>query len=114
MCIRDRAATLRLRLDQQAADYADGLLDGRQLHLATSRTGAKLAAVELALADAGRGSRLAPLLAAADPGQAWLAADLPTRQAVLDTLATVTVLPGAPGRAPFDPASVRVEWRMQP
>ena len=112
--LRAEAATLRLRLDQQAADYADGMLTARQLHLATERVTAKLTAVEQALADAGRGTRLAPLLGAPDPGQAWLDADLPTRQAVLDTLATVTVLPGTPGRAPFDPESVRIEWRGAP
>ncbi len=109
--LRSEAATLRLRLDQQAADYADGMLTARQLHQATERTTAKLAAVEQALADAGRGTRLGPLLSAADPGTAWLGADIPTRQAVIDTLAVVTVLPGSPGRAPFDPESVCVEWR---
>ena len=109
--LRSEAATLRLRLDQQATDYADGLLTARQLHLATERVTEKLTRVEQALADAGRGSRLAPLLGAPDPGQAWLDADLPTRQQVLDTLATVKVLPGTRGRAPFDPASVEVRWR---
>ncbi len=111
--LRAEAATLRLRLDQQATDYADGLLTARQLHLATERVTAKLTAVEQALADAGRGTRLAPLLDAADPGQAWLDADLPTRQAVLDTLAVVTVLPGTRGRAPFDPATVLIDWRSE-
>ncbi len=109
--LRAEAATLRLRLDQIGTDYADGLLNGRQLHAATERVTEALQRAERALADAGRGSRLAPLLGAADPGQAWFDADLPTRQAVLDALATVTVLPGAPGRAPFDPATVGVEWR---
>jgi len=111
--LRAEAGTLRLRLDQQATDYADGLLTARQLHLATERVTEKLTAVEQALADAGRGTRLAPLLGAADPGQAWLDADLPTRQQVLDTLATVTVLPGTRGRAPFDPATVSIGWRSE-
>jgi len=109
--LRSEAATLRLRLDQVGADYADGLLTGRQLHAATERVTEALRVAERALADAGRGSRLAPLLGAADPGQAWLDADLPTRQAVLDTLAVVTVLPGTPGRAPFTTESVRIDWR---
>jgi len=109
--IRAEAATLRLRLDQVGVDYADGLLTGRQLHAATDRVTEALRVAERALADAGRGSRLAPLLGAPDPGQAWLDADLPTRQAVLDTLAVVTVLPGTPGRARFDPRTIAVEWR---
>lgn len=112
--LRSEAATLRLRLDQATTDYADGMLTARQLHVATERLTARLAGVEQALADAGRGSRLAPLLAAADPGQAWLDADLPTRQNVLGTLAVVTLLPSSRGRAPFDPESVRIEWKSAP
>ncbi len=109
--LRDEAAALRLRLDQVAADYADGLLTGRQAQLATARVQERLNEAEQALADAGRGTRLGPLLAAPDPGQAWLDADLPTRQAVLDALASVTLLPASPGRAPFDPRTVEVTWR---
>lgn len=109
--LREEAQTLRLRLDQVAADYADGLVSGRQLQVATARVEDRLAQVEQALADAGRGCRLAPLLNAPDPGQAWVDADLSTRQAVLAALATVTVMPGRPGRAPFDPSTIRIEWR---
>lgn len=110
--LRDEAAVLRLRVEQTAADYADGLLNGRQVQVATARLDDKLHAVERALADAGRGSRLAPLLDAPDPGQAWLDAGLDVQRAVLDTLATVTILPGSIGRVPFDPGTVVVEWRV--
>ena len=109
--LREQAALLRLRLEQAGADYADGLLTGRQLQAATVAVSDKLAAVEQALTEAGRGSRLAPLLNTPDPGQAWLDADLDTRRAVLDALVVVTVLAGSPGRKPFDPATVRIEWR---
>ena len=62
--LRDEAAALRLRLDQLAADYADNLLTGRQVQVASTKITAQLDTVEGKLADAGRGSRLAPLLAA--------------------------------------------------
>ena len=110
--LRDEAAALRLRLDQCAADYAEGLLTGRQVQVATVKVSDRLAEVEAALADAGRGSRLGPLLDAPDPGQAFLAADLDVQRGCLDALATVTVLRGTPGRAPFDPETVRIVWRQ--
>ncbi len=110
--LRDQAAAERLRLDQIAADYADGMLTGRQVKVATEKVTARLEQVEAALAEAGRASRLGPLLNAPDPGKAWLDADIDIRRAVLDTLATVTVLPGTLGRAPFDPQTVRVEWKV--
>ncbi|CAN5831077.1 recombinase family protein [soil metagenome] len=110
--LRSTAADLRLRLDQIAADYAEGLLTGRQVQVASAKVTDRLIEAERALADAGRGSRLAPMLGAADPGQAWLDADLDIQRAVLDTLATVTVLPGQRGRTPFDPESVRIEWKV--
>jgi DNA invertase Pin-like site-specific DNA recombinase len=108
--LRDRAAALRHRLDQVTTDYADGLLTGRQLKAATEKITDELAEVEGQLAEAGRGSRLGSLLAAADPGQAWLdESDLGVRRSALDALVTVTLLPSKPGRAPFDPATVRIE-----
>ncbi len=109
--LRDQAAAERLRLDQIAADYADGLLTGRQVKIATAKVATRLEQVEAALADAGRSTRLGPLLGAPDPGQAWLNADIDIRRAVLDTLAVVTVLAGTIGRAPFDPDTVQIEWR---
>lgn len=110
--LREQARTMRARLDQITADYAAGMLTGRQLQQATALVETELGGVEGRLADAGRGSRMGPLLAADDPGRAWLDADLPTRQAALDTLAAVTLLRGTPGRAPFDPATVRIDWRQ--
>ena len=110
--LRDEATALRLRIEQLAADYADGLLTGRQVQVATAKLDDKLHEVERALADAGRGSRLAPLLDTPDPGQAWLDAEVDVQRAVLDTLATVTILPGSIGRVPFDPTTVKVEWKQ--
>ncbi len=108
--LRDSAAALRLRLDQLAADYAEGLLTGRQVQVASSRITTQLETVERHLADAGRGSRLAPLLAAPDPGRAFLDAPVDVQQATVNALATVTILRGTPGRTPFDPNTISIEW----
>jgi hypothetical protein len=42
---------------------------------------------------------------------AWRDLDVAARQAVVDALMRVVVLPGKPGRLPFDPETVRIEWR---
>ncbi|MFE3329251.1 hypothetical protein [Streptomyces sp. NPDC059176] len=48
-------------------------------------------------------------MTAEDPTKAWKDLTLDRQRAVVETLATVTPLPGRPGRAPFDPRSVRIE-----
>jgi hypothetical protein len=109
--LKERAAALRARLDVLADDYADGKLTGRQVERANGKITGELEAVGRQLAEAGRASALAGLLAAPDPGAAWLAADVGIRGQVLDTLATVTILPVRSGPRDFDPDSVRIDWR---
>jgi len=110
--LRSEAIGLRARSDSLAAEFADGLMTARQVHVASGRITARLADVEAKLAAHGQRSALAALAGASDPGAAWRALDVVQRGAVVDTLCTVTVLPGRPGRAPFDPESVRIEWRQ--
>lgn len=110
---RAEAGTLRARLDGLAGDYADGLLTARQVQVATRRLQDRLTVVERELVSSGRASGVGALLSAADPGGAWSRSDLTMRRAVLDVLCTVTLLPGRPGRAPFDPASVQIDWRVE-
>jgi DNA invertase Pin-like site-specific DNA recombinase len=47
----------------------------------------------------------------ADAAQRWAAASIGTRRGVLDALMTVTLLPVGRGGRPFDPESVRIEWK---
>ncbi len=110
--LRGEANGLRARSDSLAAELADGLLTARQVHVASKRITARLADVEAKLAAHGQRSALAALAGASDPGAAWAALDVVQRAAVVDTLAEVTVLPGARGRAAFKPESVRIEWRQ--
>jgi len=109
--LRGEANGLRARSDSLAAELADGLLTARQVHVASARITARLVDVETKLASHGQRSALAALAGSNDPGAAWQALDVVQRAAVVDTLAEVTVLPGARGRAAFDPASVRIEWK---
>jgi hypothetical protein len=41
----------------------------------------------------------------------WAAAPLDTKRAVIEMLATVTILPTGTGRS-FDPATVAIEWSL--
>jgi len=109
--LRSEANGLRGRGDSLAGELADGLLTARQVHVASARITARLADVETRLASHGQRSALAALAGSSDPGAAWQALDVVQRAAVADTLATITVLPGARGRAAFDPESVRIEWK---
>ncbi len=109
--LRAEANGLRARSDSLAAEFADGLLTARQVHIASGRITGRLAAVEAKLAAHGQRSALAALAGASDPGAAWLGLGVVQRAAVVDTLAAVTVLAGARGRAPFEPGSVRIDWR---
>ena len=60
---------------------------------------------------------LAGVADAPDPAEVWDGLDLARRRAIVDTLATVTILPARRGRRPgwqpgqsyFDPTTVRVE-----
>lgn len=109
--LRDEATALRARLDQLAGDYADGLLTGRQLHLATERITMRLDELETRLSTSARATGLGDVLAANDKASVFLAAPVGVRQAVIAALATVTILPGQVGKNDFDPRSVRIEWR---
>jgi site-specific DNA recombinase len=109
--MRQEAIGLRERLDSLAADYADGLLTGRQVQVATQRISASLADVEGQLAEAGRGSALAAVAAAPDAGDAWLGLPLDRQRAVLAALVTVVILPGRIGRGNFAIDTVAFEWR---
>lgn len=51
------------------------------------------------------------ILAAEHPDEAFLAASLGMQRMVLDTLFTVTLLPGVRGKWALDPATVRIEYR---
>ncbi|MGS0684573.1 recombinase family protein [Nakamurella sp. GG22] len=74
---------------------------------------AEMAEILVRRTEAGQRSALALVAAAADPGLAWLTlrdTDLTAAQAVVATIATITMLPGKRGRAGFDPATVQIEW----
>jgi hypothetical protein len=49
--------------------------------------------------------------AGARAAQWWDSAPIGARRSVIDLLATVTLMPGRPGRGRFDPDSVKIEQK---
>jgi site-specific DNA recombinase len=112
-----RDAALRERLDELGRLYGEGAVDAPQLQAATAAIRAQREQITAQLAAASRGSVLAGVVDAPDPAAVWAGLDLSRRRAIVDVLATVTILPARKGRRPgwrsgesyFDPATVRVE-----
>lgn len=113
--LRRESIELRARLDGLAADYADGVLDRAGVKTAGDRLRARLSQIDEQVAAAGQVDVTAPLRAAADPGVVWERLPLTTRREVIRRVVGVTVLSGRagrPGGMRFDPATVRLEWRV--
>jgi site-specific DNA recombinase len=108
--LRHEADTLRARLDQLGADYADGHLTAGQVQIATRRIQERLDAVDGKIAAASRGRQLARLAGAPDISAAWADADIAEKRALVDAVCTVTLLSGSRGGV-FRPDSVRIDWR---
>lgn len=99
-----------MALPKGHADYLSPALAGR----AEQRIMAELAEIETKLGKQHDRNPLSLVAGAADPGQAWLelrVSDLRAAQEVAKALVTITVLPGKPGRSPFDPSTVSFDWR---
>lgn len=113
-----KAIELRERLDQLAGVFARGEIDSQQLTAGSRSLNAEMERIREQISDHYRDTVLDGIGTAPDPGAAWLDAPLDRKRAVLDTLVTVTLLPGQSGRPPgwqpgepyFRPELVRIEW----
>lgn len=111
--LRAERTTLTSRLDDAATDYADGLITRSQFTTVSGKIRDRLAVVDDALAAAAGTSTLAPFTgAAAEEVRAiWDSLDLGSRRVILDTLATVTVLPATRRGPGFDTEAVTIGWK---
>ncbi|WNI28125.1 hypothetical protein [Streptomyces sp. ITFR-6] len=108
--LRAKAVALRSRISSLTDEFADDDdADPAEFKAATRRIKDRLADVETQMAHPQRSRILVDIVTAEDPAKAWKDLVLDRQRAVVVTLATVTLLPGRPGRAPFDPHSVRIE-----
>lgn len=106
--LQAEARALRIRRKEAKALFDEGELTATEFRESRAVLAEKLAAVESRMAAAGRGSALGEVLAAEDPGAAWLDRDVARQQAVVRELMTVRLLRVGPGRKPFDPTTVEI------
>ncbi len=102
-------AALQARLDELAAMFAQGVIDGSQLRRGTIELRTQLAGVDSVLAEAARTSPVVGLLDAGDRlVECWRALSPDMKGKVVQELMTVRVMP-APRGPRFDPEYVQIE-----
>ncbi|MEH0551244.1 recombinase family protein [Streptomyces sp. B21-101] len=107
--LRAKAVSLRARLRGLADEFAeDDDADAVEFRRASRRIRERLEEVEAQMHHPQRARTLVDIVTAEDPAKAWEGLPLDRRRAVVETLAAVTILPGRPGRAPFDPRTVQI------
>jgi site-specific DNA recombinase len=109
-------AALRARLDELGRLAGEGAIDTGQLVHATTAIRRQREQLTAQLAAMTRGSVLAGVADAPDPGKVWAGLDLSRKRAIIDVLVDVVILPARRGRRPgwqagesyFDPRTVKV------
>lgn len=118
--LQAEALAKRERLDDLARLFADGTIDARQLAEGSARERAEQARLHDHITRLSRTDALGGIAGAADPGAAFMAADLDVQRSIVDSLATITILKVKPGRPAgwrpgspyFDAASVKIDWKV--
>lgn len=103
--------TLAARIRRIEADYGDGEITARQMREQIERQQVEVTRIDRRVAELTRSSRLAAVVDTPDPVASWRALDVSARQAVVNALATITLLPARPGIKTFDPETVRITWK---
>ncbi|MFM9656706.1 recombinase family protein [Streptomyces scabiei] len=120
--LQRKATSLRAKLDENQEDYDHDKKTRKQYLDSNERLRGKLEETEAQMTHPQRafvlkglipGSRVEGEQQRADiVAKAWDTLPLDRRRAVVDTLMEITLLPGKAGRRPFDPTTVRIEWRQ--
>ncbi|MGY1751157.1 recombinase family protein [Modestobacter sp. SYSU DS0511] len=105
------AEQLRGRLDHAADQYAEGVIDGRQLERITAKLRPMLVEAERRARVVDPAPLLDGLVGAKDVAEAWGALPLTRRRAIVDTLLTITVHRTRQGARTFDPEAVAIRWK---
>jgi hypothetical protein len=109
--LRAELEALHTRLDGLAQDYAEGLLDARQVKVASDAIRQKIAAAQRRQQSETQAA-VFDGLALGDPDVVeGLAALTPDRyRALIEAVAVITVMPVGKGRHVFDPRRIRIAW----
>ena len=109
--LRVEQVAIGARKDELAVLFADGQIDAVQFATSSKRLDENAAELAATLAKVGWRSPLEPL-AGGDIAKTWAKLSLMQKRAILDVAADVTVLPSTPTTRGFDPAGVRVDWKV--
>lgn len=111
---RDEAQAIRAKLARLGELFMDDKISEADLISGRERGEKRLAGIEAHLADLGRESVLAPLVAARNVAEAWEALGTDRKRAVVDALMVITLNPSGRGARTFDPDKViSTEWKEQ-
>ena len=105
---------IQARLDELAAMFADGTIDGSQLRSGTEKLRTQLRSVDTVLADLARRSPVADLLAAGENiREEWAKLSPDVKGKIIDEVVTIRIMPSPRGRRAFDPALVvPAVWKL--
>lgn len=110
-----QAATLRGRLDDQAAMHARGEITSAMLATGTRIITAELSGVESQLAAAAGDDPLQGVAGRPDAAEVWEGLPLHRQRGIVRVLMDVRLLRSRPGRRPggsyFDPSTVEITWK---
>lgn len=106
------------QLDEAAEMFAARVWTRQRVERIAAPLNAELAEIQEQRVQAAAGHPADELIGADDLEAAWEALDVSRRQAIVDAVAVVTLLPARRGRPPgwcpgqpyFDPESIRIEW----
>lgn len=111
------SAVTQARLDELVGLFAEKAIDARQLADGSRRFREQLADLEKRINAAFIPTVLDGLVDVPDVDAVWEGLSLDRQRAVVDSLVSVTILPGKRGRKPggiyFDPETVDIQWRDQ-
>jgi DNA invertase Pin-like site-specific DNA recombinase len=105
------AEQVRARLDHAADQYADGVIDGRQLERITAKLRPMLAQAERRAQVLDPRPLLDGLVGTDGMAEVWDGLPLSRRRAVVGTLMEVTVQRTRQGARTFDPQAVEITWK---
>lgn len=112
--LRDEAMAIRAKLARLGELFMEDKITEADMIGGRKRGERRLAEIEAGLADLGRESVLAPLIAARNVAEAWDALSTDRKRAVIGALMTITLHPSGRGARAFDPDKViSVEWKGQ-
>jgi DNA invertase Pin-like site-specific DNA recombinase len=101
-----QVAALRARIEQTETDYADGLIDARQLHTVTARIESQIVQAQSSLAAATQAAVVLP-----DAANGWDALDINDKRALLRAMLDVKVYPRSDEPEDCGPYGCVITWR---